>query len=68
LIILSTRLEPVLHKLLHAGFTTLPGVASIAITLDYFLFNGYCTNVSCDLFSQAYIQILSELNKFTGLL
>jgi len=44
------------------------GVASIAIALDYFLFNGYCTNVSCDLFSQAYIQILSELNKFTSLL
>jgi hypothetical protein len=44
------------------------GVTSIAVTLDYFLFNGYCASVSCDLFSQAYIQILSELNKFTGLL
>ena len=45
------------------------GVTSIAVTLDYFLFNGYCTNVSCDLFSQAYIQILSELGKsFRGFL
>jgi hypothetical protein len=39
------------------------GVTGIAITLDYFLFNGYCTNVSGELFSQAYIQILSELGK-----
>ena len=45
------------------------GVMGIAITLDYFLFNGYCTNVSGELFSQAYIQILSELGKsFRGFL
>jgi len=42
------------------------GVTGIAITLDYFLFNGYCTNVSGELFSQAYIQILSELGKIHG--
>ena len=39
------------------------GVMGIAITLDYFLFNGYCSNVSGELFSEAYIQILSELGK-----
>ena len=45
------------------------GVTGIAITLDYFLFNGYCTNASCDLFSQAYVQIHSELGKsFRGFL
>jgi hypothetical protein len=45
------------------------GVTGIAITLDYFLFNSYCTNVSGELFSQAYIQILSELGKsFRGFL
>jgi hypothetical protein len=45
------------------------GVTSIAISLDYFLFDGYCTKVSGELFSQAYIQILSELGKsFRGFL
>ena len=39
------------------------GVTSIAISLDYFLFDGYCTKVSGGLFSQAYVQILSELGK-----
>ena len=42
------------------------GVTGVAVTLDYFLFNGYCTKVSGDLFSQAYIQILSELGKSFG--
>jgi hypothetical protein len=41
------------------------GVTSIAISLDYFLF----TKVSGELFSQAYVQILSELGKsFRGFL
>jgi hypothetical protein len=45
------------------------GITGIAITLDYFLFNGYCTNMSGELCSQAYIQILSELGKsFRGFL
>jgi hypothetical protein len=45
------------------------GITRMAITLDYFLFDGYCTKVSGEFFSQAYIQILSELGKsFRGLL
>jgi hypothetical protein len=45
------------------AFEHFAGVTSIAITLDYFLFDGYCTKVSSELLSQAYIQILSELGK-----
>src|SRR3974390_1041847 len=42
------------------------GVTSLAVTLDYFLFNGYCTKVSAELFSQAYMQLLSEWEKPFG--
>jgi hypothetical protein len=44
------------------------GGMGIAITLDYFLFDGYCTNASCELFSHAYIQILSELQQLNNFL
>lgn len=42
----------------------LVGIVGIAITIDYFLFKGYCTNVSCELISQAYVHVLSELEQF----
>ncbi len=40
------------------------GAMSIAIILDYFLFDGYCTNAFCESFSDAYVQILSEFRTF----
>jgi hypothetical protein len=36
------------------------GGVGLAITLDYFLFNGYCTNATCEAFSDAYAQFLSS--------
>jgi hypothetical protein len=36
------------------------GVTSIAITLDYFLFNGYCTNVPGFLLQSAYKNPLKD--------
>ena len=67
--ILDTCLEPLLHNCYMWALEHFAGVTSIAVTLDYFLFDGYCTKVAGELFSQAYVQILSELGKsFRGFL
>jgi hypothetical protein len=37
------------------------GAGGIAITIDFFLFNGFCTDTCNQLLSQTYATMLSEL-------
>jgi hypothetical protein len=43
------------------------GLGAMAVSLDYFLFNGYCTGFCGQVMSQGYGQLLFDLQSFRGL-